>query len=229
MKAVFLVAAVFLGIITSSAQWSDTSRTHDIRDKPRFIFNFDARRQEVRGDIVRFFGLRAGIQERYNIYALGLYGLGDPFEDSGVRLEDIGRDSVDVRSSIGYLGLTYERILLDTRHWQLSVPFMVGLGNATVDYKDSTNAYRRYRETRVVPLETGVRAAFKLLFWLYLQGGAGYRKVTGPSELVNKEFSGPTWNFGLSIKLGKIFRYAKDKVEERRERKGTEDGTPGGP
>lgn len=83
-----------------------------------------------------------------------------------------------------------------------------------------------YRSTRLYPLETGVRTSFKLLFWLYLQGGLGYRRVLGPSPLVNKEYTGVTWNFGLSIKLGKIYRYAKDKLEERRERNATEDGAP---
>jgi hypothetical protein len=226
MRLVVALAFTSICSLGSRAQWSDTSRTHDIQDKPRFILNLDVRRQEVRGDIVRFFGLRAGIQERRNIYALGLYGLGDPLQDKGIRLEDIGRDSVDVRSTMGYLSATYERILLDTRHWQLSVPFMVGIGSATVDYKDSTGVYQRYRETRVVPIESGVRASFKVLFWLYLQGGLGYRRVAGPSPLVNKEFSGTTWNFGLSIKFGKIYRYAKDKLEERRERKEQEDGSP---
>jgi hypothetical protein len=71
-----------------------------------------------------------------------------------------------------------------------------------------------------------VRASYKLLFWLYIQGGVGYRKILGPSALVNREYTGATWNFGLSIKFGKIYRYAKDKLDERRERKGTEDGAP---
>lgn len=226
MRALIALAFFLAALPPALAQWSDTSRAHDIQDKPRFILNFDARRQEVRGRIVRFFGLRAGVQERYNIYALGVYGLGDPFQESGVKLEDIGRDSVDVRSTMGYLSLTYERILFDTPKWQMSVPFMIGLGQAEVDYKDSTSVYMPYREARVVPLESGIRASYKVLFWLYVQGGLGYRQVTGPSSLVNKEFSGATWNFGLSIKFGKIFRYAKDKLEERRERNEGADGPP---
>lgn len=226
MRAACVIALFLAAFPSTHAQWSDTARANDVQKKPRFILNFDARRQEVRGRIVRFFGLRAGIQERYNIYALGLYGLGDPFQESGVKLEDIGRDSVDVRSSLGYLSLTYERILFDTPKWQMSVPFMIGLGQADVDYKDTSGVYQPYREVRVVPLESGIRASYKVLFWLYLQGGLGYRKVIGPSPLVNAEFSGATWNFGLSIKFGKIYKYAKDKIEERRERKAGEDGPP---
>lgn len=219
-------ALLLLVLCDARAQWSDTSRTHDVRDKPRFIFNFDARRQEVQGTVVRFFGLRAGVQERYNIYAIGLYGLGDPFVESGVVLEGVGQRDLDVRTSMGYISGTYERILLDGTHWQLSTPFMAGIGEAVVDYRDSTGIFVPYRRTRLYPLETGVRASFKLLFWLYVQGGVGYRKVVGPSALVNREYTGPTWNFGLSIKLGKIYRYAKDKLEERRERNANEDGSP---
>lgn len=210
--------------LAATAQWSDTSRTRDVRDKPRFIFNFDARRQEVQGSVVRFFGIRAGVQERYNIYALGIYGLGEPFLEEDVEVEDLGRRKLDLRSTMGYLGATYERILFDGRHWQFSVPLMAGTGAAEVEVKDSAGVYQPYKRTSLYPLEGGMRASFKLLFWLYLQGGVGYRKVLGPSGLVNREYTGATWSFGLSFKFGKIYRYAKDKLEERRERKAIEDG-----
>ncbi len=222
--SVFLLLCSFS--LCTRAQWSDTARTHDIQDKARFIVNFDARRQQVLGDVVKFYGLRFGIQKRWNIYALGLYGLDTPFEEGGIEVPDLRKDSLDVRTSMNYLSGTYERILLDTRKWQLSVPFMAGIGSSPLEVKDSTGVYQRHKDYAVYPLETGVRASFKVLFWLYLQGGLGYRKVLGPSELVDKKYTGSTWNFGLSIKFGKIFRYAKDKLDERRERKAAEDGTP---
>ena len=226
MRALTVLVLLRFSGNPSFAQWSDTTRAHDIQDKARFIVNFDARRQQVAGDIVRFFGLRMGIQKKRNIYALGLYGLDSPFEDRSILLDDFGKDSVDIRTSIGYLSGTYERILLDTRKWQLSVPFMAGFGSSPLDRKDSTGVYKRFKAFPVYPLETGVRASYKILFWLYLQGGVGYRKVTGPKEFVDRRYTGPTWNFGLSIKFGKIFKYAKDKIEERRERKAGEDGPP---
>ncbi len=218
--------AAVLSDLPGNAQWSDTTRARDIQDKAKFILNLDVRRQQVHGDIVRFFGLRAGVQERYNIYALGLYGLGQPFIDSGVDLEDVGQEDADVRTDYGSFGATYERILFDTRHWQMSVPFMVGIGEVAVDYKDKlSDTWSPYRRSRVYPLETGLRGSFKVLFWLYIQGGVGYRKITGPDHVVNETYTGATWSYGLSIKFGKIYRYAKDKLEERRERNDTEDGT----
>lgn len=225
MRVLGLLLPVMCALSTSG-QWSDTTRAHDIHDKARFILNFDARRQEVLGDVVKFYGLRFGIQKRWNIIALGLYGLDTPFEDRGIEVTDLRKDSLDVRTSMNYISSTYERILLDTRKWQLSAPIMAGIGNSPLDVKDSTGVYTRFKDYRVFPLETGVRASYKVLFWLYLQGGVGYRKVLGPSSLVDKKYTGVTWNYGLSIKFGKIYRYAKDKLEERRERKAADDGTP---
>lgn len=226
MRLVLLLPLFLLFNDPCYAQWSDTARARDVQDKAKFILNLDARRQSVDGDVVKFFGLRMGIQKRRDIYALGLYGLDSPFEDRSILLEDFGKDSADVRTSISYLSGTYERILLDTRYWQLSVPFMAGAGRSPLDRKDSTGVYRRFRNFPVYPLETGVRASYKLLFWLYLQGGVGYRQVAGPKAFVDRRYSGPTWNFGLSIKFGKIYKYAREKIEERRERNAGEDGSP---
>ena len=226
MRAAFPFTVALLVSTCAPAQWSDTSRTHDVQDKAKFIVNLDARQQEILGDVVKFFGLRFGMQKKRNIYALGFYGLGSPFEDRSILVEDFGKDSVDIRTGLGYISGTYERILLDTRKWQLSVPFMAGFGRSQLDRKDSVGVYVPFKDFPVYPLETGVRASYKLLFWLYLQGGVGYRRVLGPKEFIDRRYSGATWNFGLSIKFGKIFRYAKDKLEERRERKAMEDGTP---
>lgn len=217
-----------LSMFSAYAQSNDSTRAYDLSDKARFILNFDARQQSVDHQVVKFFGLRFGIQKKRNIYALGFYGLDSPFQDRSILIEDFGRDSVEIRTSLGYISGTYERILLDTRKWQLSVPFMVGAGTSPLDRKDSTGTFVRVRTFPAYPLETGVRASYKLTFWLYLQGGLGYRRVLGPKEFVDRRYTGPVWNFGLSIKFGKIFRYAKEKIQERRERKEQENGTNGG-
>lgn len=210
------------------AQSRDSLRAFDLSDKARFIVNFDARQQSVDRQVVKFFGLRFGIQKKRNIYALGLYGLDSPFEDRSILIEDFGKDSLDIRTSLGYLSATYERILLDTRKWQLSVPFMVGAGTSPLDRKDSTEQYVHVRNFPAYPIETGVRASYKLFFWLYFQGGLGYRRVLGPKEFVDRRYTGPVWHFGISIKFGKIFRYAKDRIYEHRERKALENGSQGG-
>ena len=190
----------------------------------KFIFNFDSRNTEAFNRTVKFFGFRFGAQKGNDILAIGFYGLDNPFVDNTITLTDVKGGSTDVRTSLNYFSLTYERILLDTKRWQLSVPVMTGLGNVKVDYLDSANVYRPYAKREVVALETGVRGAFKLWFWLYLQAGIGYRGVTSLDAHVNDHYSGFTWSYGISIKIGRIFEYAKDKLKEHKARKAA-DGT----
>lgn len=191
----------------------------------KFILNLDAREQVVLGSPMKFFGLRLGALKGHNIVALGVYGLDDPFLDTGVPALELHRDSVDLRTSFSYLSLTYERIVLDTKRWQLSVPVMLGHGNVRVEYRDTADVFEAYARREVVPLESGVRAAYKLFFWLYLQGGVGYRRVLTTDLRVNNVYSGFVWSSGISIKLGKIYNYARERLKERQERRSLEHGT----
>jgi hypothetical protein len=143
--------------------------------------------------------------------------------DNSVRLTDVGRDSTDVRTVLSYAGLTYERVFIDNKRWLVSAPLMVGLGNTRVEYLDSTFTYRPYARREVVPVELGVRTAYKLFFWLYIQAGVGYREVLSSDPRVRHTYSGLTWSYGVSLKLGNIYRYAKGKVMEWRENRSEED------
>lgn len=198
-----------------------------VDDRPRaafrFLLNLDARNTEVFGQTVRFFGVRIGAWKNKDIIALGLYGLDNPMVDSDVYLSDVGPKSTDVRTSLSYAGLTYERVFIDDKRWQVSVPFMVGLGNIRVEYLDSSLTYRPYARREVVPVELGVRGAYKLFFWLYIQGGVGYREVLTSDSRAKNNYSGLTWSYGVSLKLGNIYRYAKGKVIEWRENRSEED------
>jgi hypothetical protein len=193
----------------------------------RFLLNLDARNTAVFDRTVRFFGVRIGAWKNRDIIALGFYGLDNPVIDNSVQLTDVGRDSTNVRTALSYAGLTYERLFIDNKRWQLSVPLMVGLGNTRVEYLDSTDTYRPYARREVVPVELGVRGAYKLFFWLYIQAGVGYREVLSADHRAHNNYSGFTWSYGLSLKLGNIYRYAKGKVKEWREEHRSEDDDDG--
>lgn len=190
----------------------------------KFLLNFDARRTIVFDDPVRFFGIRLGAQRDKDIMALGFYGFDNPWIDHSVPLPDVGLDSTDLRTSLSYGALTYERVLYEDERWMLSVPVMVGIGHATIDYRDSTGTFLPYAKREVLPLEGGMRVAYKLFFWLYLQGGMGYRKVLTDELRADRVYTGITWNYGISIKTGKIFNYARDRIKQRKARRREQDG-----
>jgi opacity protein-like surface antigen len=133
---------------------------------------------------------------------------------------------VNVRTRLDYAALTYEHVLVDRTKWQLSVPVMLGLGNTRSEYQDSTQRWIGYTKSEVVPTEASVRAAYKLFFWLYVQGGVGYRKVFTGDAISDRAYSGYTWGAGISIKFGKIVRYAEDMIRSRRTEKEPANGSP---
>jgi hypothetical protein len=225
IRSALFVVFVFL-CTGASAQHADSSasdgRTHAAF---KFIVNFDSRNTEAFGRTVKFFGLRFGAQKGNDIVALGFYGLDNPLLDQHVQIEGVNKNGVDARTSLNYASLTYERILLDTKRWQLSVPLMAGLGNVKVDRRDSTESFRPFAKLEVIPLETGVRAAYKLWWWLHLQAGVGYRFVATTDARVKSNYSGPTWTYGISIKIGRIYDRVKDKLKGRKANKPAADGT----
>lgn len=196
------------------AQGADTTSART-RANFKVLLNFDSRRTQVDGEGARFFGLRVGAQRGRDIIAIGFYGLSDPFIREDVVRPDAG-DTADLQLGISYAGLTYERILYDSRRWQLSVPLQLGLGNVTVDMRDSADVFRPLARQEVTVVEPGVKGAFKLFFWLYLTAGAGYRQAITKDRDARDIYSDFTWNYGISIKLGEIYRYTKRRIKERK-------------
>lgn len=216
-----LAAFLLLAGVPAAAQEVDTAGTSPPeRSRAAFrpVFNFDTRRTRVDGENAKFNGFRIGAQRGKDIIAVGFYGLATPFIEEDVMLAEVP-DTTDAKLGIDYVGLTYERIVFDPRKWQISVPVMVGLGNVKVDYLDSAEVYRPYFRNEVVPVEFGVKGAYKLFFWLYLTAGAGYRHVFTSDRLAEATYSNLTWNYGISIKLGEIVRYATRKIKERNDGK----------
>lgn len=219
-----LAALLLLAGLPAAAQEVDTAGTSPpkrVRAGYRPIFNFDTRRTHVDGENAKFNGFRIGAQRGKDIIAVGFYGLATPFIEEDVLLADVP-DTTSSRLKIDYVGLTYERIVFDSRKWQISIPVQLGLGSVSMDYLDSTEVYRPYARQEVVPVESGVKGAFKLLFWLHLTAGVGYRHVFTRDRLAGATYSNLTWNYGISIKLGEIVRYASRKIKEKN------DGQEGG-
>lgn len=212
-----LIGCMAANLACDAQASTDTSRSERVRANFKVILNFDARRTRVDGENAKFNGIRIGAQRGKDIVAIGFYGLAVPFVEQNVQLPDIP-DTTDARLNINYVGLTYERILYDSRWWQLSVPTQIGLGSVSVDHRDTllADVFHPYTREEIVPVESGLRGAFKPFYWLYLNAGAGYRQVFSRDPRARDIYSDLTWNFGLSIKLGEIIRHTTRKIRHRR-------------
>ncbi|MBL7962544.1 MAG: hypothetical protein JNM31_01750 [Flavobacteriales bacterium] len=189
----------------------------------RVLFTFDFRRTLIAGEPSRINGVRLGAQKGKDIMAIGFYGLADPYLSDSLYLTDVPYPT-NIRVGITYFGITYERVLHDSRRWHFSLPFTVGIGDVVVDRTDSAGIYLPYSRSEAFTTEGGAKAAYKIFFWLHAQAGIGYRGVFTDDPEARRTFSGPVWNYGLSLKFGEIVRHYN-----RRHRKKKQHGEgPGG-
>ena len=176
----------------------------------RVLFNFDFRRTFVDGEPVRFYGFRLGAQRGKDIVAAGLYGLGDPYVREDVELEGVG--TRDLRTNFDFAGISYERLLLDAKRWQIGIPFVVGLGNYRTSYQDSLRTTRTWSSNELVPIEASLHVDYNLLWWLFFGVGGGYRHVIAAERDVTVSLSDWTYYFKAGLRVGEIMKRARKEL-----------------
>jgi hypothetical protein len=161
---------------------------------------------------VRFNGIRLGAQRGRDIIALGFYGLGDPYIQPAVDLGDLGVRQFYTR--FNYAGLTYERLLIDVKRWQVGVPLSVGLGNYKTSYLDSTGAEIAYGVNELVPIEATLHADYNLFWFVFIGVGGGYRYVLAADPEATATLSDWTWYAKVGLRFGEVVKRVRYRLKE---------------
>lgn len=180
----------------------------------RPLFQIDTRYTFIDRRSVQFYGIRLGAQKGRDILAIGFYGVGDPLRRDSVLLPGVGvRNTL---AQLDYAGLTYQHIFVDTRYWQISLPVLVGLGSATTRYVGDDDRTVLWSRNEVASLEPMAKVSFKFFSWLYLDTGAGYRLLFSKDPRIQRTFSAWTYDLGLVVRLGQLYRSAREGLKQRR-------------
>jgi hypothetical protein len=212
MRGVMLIL-LFCSAVLSAHASSDTLSQ---RTAPAYkvLLNLDARRTFVDAVPVRFYGLRIGVQRRHDVLTVGFYGLGDPFDRAAVQLSDVGVR--DVRTQFDLVAFGYERIILDSKRWEIGVPFTIGLGNYRTSYRDTmgVNVWRPYSSNELVPLEAGLQVDYKLVWWAFVGLGGGYRYVLAQDPVVTTALSDFNYYVKFGLRFGEIVKRTRRSLNK---------------
>lgn len=178
----------------------------------KVLFNFDFRRTQVNSEAVRFYGLRLGAQRGKDIIALGFYGLGDPFVEPMVDLGELG--TREVVTDFDYTGLSYERLLVDMKRWQIGVPLSLGLGNYRRSYRADDGALIAYSTNELVPIELSLHTDYNVFWWLFIGVGGGYRYVLAADREATVALSDWTYYVKAGIRFGEIVKRATRELKK---------------
>jgi len=184
------------------------------RQKAAFkvIINFDARRTFVNSASVRFNGFRIGAQRGKDIIAMGFYGLGDPYVQPAVDLGALGIRQFYTR--FNYTALTYERLLIDAKRWQVGIPISVGLGNYRTSYRDTTGAEIAYGVNELVPVEAALHADYNLFWFVFIGVGGGYRYVFAADPEATDKLSDWTYFAKVGVRFGEVVKRVRHKLRK---------------
>lgn len=207
------LALLFALLVPSAWAGTDTLQQNKV-PAYKVLLNLDARRTFVDAVPVRFYGLRIGVQRRRDVLTVGFYGLGDPFDRVAVQLSDLGVR--DVRTQFDLVAFGYERIILDSKRWEIGVPVTVGLGNYRTSYRDTigVNVWRPYSSNELVPLEAGLQVDYKLFWWAFVGVGGGYRYVLAQDPVVTTALSDFNYYVKFGLRFGEIVKRTRRSLNK---------------
>lgn len=211
-----LLGLLLLMVCSAQAQGigMDTPSGKERKAAFKVLFNVDARRTFVDAVPVRFYGFRIGAQRGRDVIAVGFYGLGDPFVRKAIDLPELGVRDLETR--FDYAGFVYERILLDSKRWEIGVPLSIGLGNYRTSYRDTTEGLplRTYRTNELVPMEAGVTVDYDLFWWAFIGVGGGYRYVLAEEPVVTVALSDLTYYVKFGLRFGEVVKRTRQALRK---------------
>lgn len=187
--------------------------TFDKKEKKwKFLLSLDGRKSFVLGENTSIGGLKIGASYK-NKYKMGfgIYNMRGNIERNGHPGQDITNSEGTLFYKFGYQSVYFERVWKLNRRWQASIP--VHFGGAVIESRYSTlTADRPLFSTLKAPVfEFSGVAQYKLLRWLAIGTGAGYRSVLAKDSRIKQALSAPVYILQLKILFGVIWNSLLDK------------------
>ncbi len=168
-------------------------------------FGLDARRTLFQKNWIAVGGLRLGVQyRRIHRIGFGFYFLNPRIfvtEFDFPITEDV------VEYDFGYTSIYYERVLYFDRKWEFGAGLHLGNGRVNVFYNPERLNNRVLHD--VIPFnmtELAMSGEYKILYWVSIGAGAGYRRVWGAPKSLRNSFSSPIFVVSLQLKFFKLAR-----------------------
>ncbi|MBK9451330.1 MAG: hypothetical protein IPN95_18360 [Bacteroidetes bacterium] len=208
-KFATLVLWMCLTAIAAKAQLLNPPR--DIpaafRQSPKLLVGLDSRRSFVSGRDVKVMGVRVGLDfEKRARVGFGVYTLASEFNRNFIRTDFFGIvDTIQAQLRFNYLIAYFEYVLLTTKHWEVSLPLHIGIGD--VSFTKINQDPKSFLLGEVMVL-----ANYKIFPFLGLAAGVGYRQILLGGYAIRDNFDAPSYSFGIKFWAG----YLVDKIIKKK-------------
>lgn len=182
------------------------------RAKPKFFLTYDRTSSFVGGKAATTSEFKIGLEFRKKL-RLGI-GIGELVSDvvaeKIIVAEQSGNDSmVNAKLSLTYFSFNSEYVFYDSKRWQIAMPVGIGIGSSYFSYYDKVNGdykTKRIDEGDVMLLSASGLATYRILRWVGVSGGFGFRFAVVSNSKITESFNSPVYVIKLRIFLGEIYK-----------------------
>lgn len=214
-----IVVFIFISINqTAHAQLLDTIR-ESFHSKPKIFFQLDTYNSFVSNEPANTFGFRGGLEFNKRVrIGLGYYSLTSDIVKPKKIIGIFNNDTtLNAQLDMYFIPVSFEYIFYDKDPWQFSVPLNIGAGKSYFwYYRNAAGERGRIDEKTVVLMTVSVAGQYKIIKWLGVGAGLGFRQMLKDNSNINENFNSVIYSLGLRIFVDEIFKSVFPKKQEKK-------------
>lgn len=174
------------------------------RSKPKLDIKFDNRFSFIQDNALKTIGVKVGLNfKRKFKVGLGINQMLVPIETSTI--DDEG-NVVPVDLEYFYFSPYIEYVYHTSKRWEFSLATQLGFGGVSYQYKNAQNKKVKLQQSMVLSYEPAMLIDYKIVRWVGIGTGVGYRLIYYKESGINEQFSSPEYVIKLKVYLGEIVR-----------------------
>ncbi len=216
-KKINLSIFFFCFVLFSKAQPTLDTLKQCLQAKPHLFAKLDTRNSFIENSRAKIFGIKAGLNYNSRLYfGIGynqLYPPADKFDEKiYFKTEKNITDSAVAALKLFYISIHVEYVFYQTKHWQLSMPLQMGIGETYYKYK-YLDENKKIEENINFVYEPAISVEYKFLKYFGIGAEVGYRFMIANNRKLNEKFTSPIYAFSLFIYYSEIYKSLFKKAD----------------
>lgn len=218
MRLFLIIFGLILYSISISAQYDKENPVifeeefkKSFHTKPKLDVKLDNRFSFIQDNALKTIGVKVGLNfNRKFKVGMGMNQMLVPLERKII----IDSATVPVNLEYFYFSPYLEYVYFNSKKWEFSLSTQLGVGGASYQYENENGKKIKAVGSVVLSYEPSMLIDYKIIRWIGIGTGVGYRLIYYKSPGVAEKFSSPEYVIKLKIYLGEIVRTITGKELE---------------
>ncbi len=201
----FVLLILFVNGLSTKSQILDSLKEY-FKHKPEITFRFDTKTSFISSRSVSIWGANLGLDFNKKLKTgLGYYFLHSPYNKK-ILVPIENKDTiVNANLIFNYGGVFFEYVFYATNKWEMCFPLHFGFGESKYRYHRLNRTIDEGHRFLVL-YEANISAQYKLVYWLGVGFGIGYRLMLINDNVMDENFNAPIYALKINIFFGDLYK-----------------------